>query len=160
MISLMIISISGGLNKNRMMNIAWQKNRLRKWLVGFLLLAISVPSASGVYAMTNQQAASNDTPPCHQTQQHEQAVAASDSGHDCCDSLHQCGGNCDHDCTDCYSTGHAPCIVSSSAEPQQIQQLHLVPVSFINNGVTPTPLLRPHVTLADIFYQDILSIFM
>lgn len=121
---------------------AGQKNRIRKWLVGYLLLVLIVP-VSGVYAMPDQQAASNEIPPCHQTQQHEQAAVAPDSGHNCCDSLHQCAGDCDHDCTDCFSTGHAPCLVSTTAELQQIHQIHLVPVSVINNGVTPTLLLRP-----------------
>ena len=121
---------------------AGQKNRLRKWLTSILLLAMIVP-ASGGYAMPAQQAASNDMPPCHQMQQHEQAAAVSDSGHNCCDSLHQCAGNCGHDCSDCFSTGHAPCLIGSSAEFQQIHQAHLVPVSIINFGVTPTLLLRP-----------------
>ena len=121
-----------------------QKNRLRNWLIRVLLLAMVIPGSSAVLAMPDPQAGSNDVSPCHQSQSHHQQTASeSDTGHSCCDSLHQCGGNCDHGCKDCFSTGHAPCLISSSAELQHTDKIYLLPVSVINNGVISPLLLRP-----------------
>ena len=115
---------------------------MRKWLIGLLLCALVVP-ASGLYAMPSKQSADDALPPCHQVQDHEQTVIQGNSSKDCCDSLHQCNGNCDHDCSDCFSTAHLFGLIILPAEPQQAADSHSFPVSTYHSGLSLTLLLRP-----------------
>lgn len=120
-----------------------KNNRLRDWLVKLILLAMIVP-ASGMYALPDQQAANSVLPPCHQSQQQDEQISAkSTASKSCCDSLHECSGNCIHDCTDCFSNGQVGGLIIFSDELQQSKKIYIHPVSSYNNGVSPTLLLRP-----------------
>jgi hypothetical protein len=137
-----VIDVNRLLGKHLMMFRFGQDGKVRKWLVGLLLCVLIVP-ASGLYAMPNKQSADNGLPPCHQVQDQEQTATQGKSSKSCCDSLHQCDGNCDHDCSDCFSTGHLFGLIPLPAEPQQSASSHSIPISSYHNGLKSTNLLRP-----------------
>ena len=115
---------------------------MRKWLVGLLVCALMLPAYS-LYAMPSTQSADNTVPPCHQKQDQEQTATQANNSKDCCDSLHQCNGNCDHDCSDCFSSGHLLGLITLPAELPGSVNSHSLLVTTSHNGLTPTLLLRP-----------------
>lgn len=124
------------------MMLTGQNHSLRKWLIRLLLLTMLFP-ATGLYAMPDQQVASNEFPPCHQLQGQDHTLDQSIERKSCCDSLHQCSGDCDHGCTDCFSTLHSPCLISFSSELQRTEKLFTIPASTYSTGISPTLFLRP-----------------
>jgi hypothetical protein len=108
-----------------------------------LLLSSLIIPASSLYAMPNELPVDNGIPPCHQVQDQEQTASKSHGAKNCCDTLHQCNGNCDHDCSDCFSTGHVFGLISFPADPQHLTSIHKIPVSSYHTGLTSTDLLRP-----------------
>ena len=119
-----------------------QDNKVRKWLLRLLLCSLIIPT-SGLYAMSGKQSADNASPPCHQMQDFEQITTQANSGKGCCDTLHQCDDNCDHGCTNCFSSGHFMALVSLPVEPQHSTSAYSLPVFSYHNGLIPTLLLRP-----------------
>lgn len=119
-----------------------QDGKVRKWLVMLLLSSLIIP-ASSLYAMPNEQPVDNGFLPCHQMQDQDQTATQRNSSKNCCDSLHQCDGKCEHDCSDCFSTGHVFGLTNFPAEPQQSTSHHTIPVSSYHTGLTSTGLLRP-----------------
>lgn len=119
-----------------------QYGRVRKWFIMLLLSSLIIP-ASSLYAMSNEQPVDNGLPPCHQVQDHKQTTGKAHGANSCCDTVHQCNGNCDHDCSDCFSTVHVFGLISFAAEPQYSTRHHMIPVSLYHTGLTSTDLLRP-----------------
>lgn len=119
-----------------------QNSGMRKWLASLLVCALLIPSYS-LYAIPGKQSADSGMPPCHQVQDQERTVSLDNSSKDCCDPLHQCDGNCDHQCSDCFSTGHLFVLSTFADEPLQSVISHGLPVSTFHLGLTPTLLLRP-----------------
>ena len=119
-----------------------QKGKVRKWLVMLLLSALIIP-ASSLYAMPDKRSVDNGLPPCHQVQDHEETSGKAHDSKNCCDTLHQCNGNCDHDCSDCFSTGHVFGLISFPAELQHSTSDHTILVSSYHTDLISTDLLRP-----------------
>ncbi len=111
-------------------------------MVGLLLCALMVP-ASGLYAMPAKQPAEDGLPPCHQVLDHEQTANKDRGSKDCCGTLHQCDGSCEHECSDCFSTGHLFGLISFPAESQQPATTNSLPVSTYHSGLYLNLLLRP-----------------
>ena len=124
------------------MNLIGQNNSMRIWLVRLLLLTMIFPATS-LYAMPDQQLVSNDATPCHQSHGQSHTLEHNLEKKSCCDSLHQCAGDCDHGCSDCFSTSHSPCLILFSSELQRTEKLFAIPGSSYSTGVSPTLLLRP-----------------
>jgi hypothetical protein len=119
-----------------------QNSGMRRWLTGLLVCALMIPGYS-LYAMPSTQTVDNAKPPCHQLQDQEQIATQGNNNMDCCESLHQCNGNCDHDCSDCFSTGHLLGLIALPAELAGSASSHSLAVITSHNGLTPTLLLRP-----------------
>ena len=120
----------------------WLQSGARKWLVGLLVSVLVVP-ASGLYAMPGSQTADISLTPCHHAQNYMQTDSNTQGVNECCDTLHQCDGNCDHECSDCFSTGHFLALVTFSYEPPPLSNSHSIPLSSYHTGIAPTNLLRP-----------------
>ena len=120
----------------------WRQSGVHKWFVRLLVIALLIPSTP-LFALPGQHAEVADSPPCHQSQQQSQFAEEVSNQNDCCDSLHQCAGNCEHDCSDCYSSSSIWGVITLPAEPQLSGNSHSIPVSSYHTGLAPTLLLRP-----------------
>ena len=119
-----------------------QNSGMRRWLAGLLVCALMIP-VSSLYAMPGTQSVDNTVPPCHQVQDQEQIPAQDSSSMDCCESLHQCNGTCEHQCSDCFSSGHLFALITLPDQPVRSASTYSFPVSTSHNGLTSTLLLRP-----------------
>ena len=124
------------------MNLTGLNLNLKIWLGRLLLLTMMFPATS-LYAMPAQQESDKEVVPCHQLHGEIQKQTEKIDSKCCCDSLHQCSGDCEHACTDCFSSFHSPFLITFSGELQQSEKLFAYPASSYGIGISSTLLLRP-----------------
>ena len=115
---------------------------MRKWLVGLVTCALMLPAYS-LSAMPDKQSSDSGKPPCHQTQIQDQLATQDHGSKDCCESLHQCNGTCEHQCSDCFSSGHLFGLITFPDQSIRSASTYSFPVSTSHNGLPSTQLLRP-----------------
>ncbi len=120
----------------------WLHSGAHKWLVRLLVFMLLVPTPA-LYAMPAQQTVETDTPSCHQVQQQAQFAVEATTQDDCCSSSDNCMGDCEHDCTDCYSSGSVPAVITATTESQITSTSRYIPVSSSHTGLVQIILLRP-----------------